>query len=94
MNLPTQALFALCILPLCAPGVASAQEDKWGKPVDLKLLIPRSFRCRAIASSIPARSAGRRRHMAPLRWKIRAYPRRKQPPTQAAPGIKLSIPTR
>jgi hypothetical protein len=40
MNLPSWALLALCIVPLCAPGGASAQEDKWGKPIDLKQFVP------------------------------------------------------
>ena len=48
MNRPRQLLpacaLALCVLPLCAPGAAfaqaSSQDDKWGKPVDLKQLIP------------------------------------------------------
>ena len=40
MNRPTQALLALCIVPLCVASGALAQEDKWGdKPVDLKGLI-------------------------------------------------------
>jgi len=48
MNLPTQALLALCIVPLCAPSGASMQEDKWGKPMESSSLrFHRSFHCRA-----------------------------------------------
>ena len=91
MNLPTQALLALCILPLCAPGGASAQEDKWGKPVDLKLLIPpippvvplpRNYQLN------PNTGGGSQSYSnGPLE-------NPNAPTTQSAPGIKLSIPSR
>ena len=92
MNLQTQALFALCILPLCAPGGASAQEDKWGKPVDLKLLIPpvppvvpltRNYQLN------PGTVGG-----AQTPYGAAPLENPSAPSTQAAPGIKLSIPTR
>jgi hypothetical protein len=89
MNLPRQALLALCILPLCAPYGASAQEDKWGKPVDLKLLIPpvppvvplpRNYQLN------PGTVGGTQTpYTSPLQNSSSAPP---------APGIKLTIPTR
>jgi hypothetical protein len=39
MTLRKTALLALCILPLAAPP-ALAQADNYGKPVDLKPLLP------------------------------------------------------
>jgi hypothetical protein len=40
LNLSRQVLLALYILPLCATDGAVAQDDKWGKPLDLKVLVP------------------------------------------------------
>jgi len=40
MNLPRYALLAFCIMLPCAPGDASAQQNQWDKPVDLKQLVP------------------------------------------------------
>jgi hypothetical protein len=93
MNLPTQALFVLCILPLCAPGGASAQEDnKWGKPVDLKALIP------PLPPIVPM---PRNYQLNPGTVGGTQTPYTATPlenpgvsSTQGAPGIRLSIPTR
>jgi hypothetical protein len=97
MNLPTRALFMLCVMSLCAPVGASAQQgaaaqdDKWGKPVDLKLLIP----------PVPA--------IVPLPHNYQLNPNTggasqtythgpldnpNAPTTRSAPGVELSIPSR
>lgn len=92
MNIPTQALLAFCILPLCGGGVA-AQEDKWGgKPIDFKVLVPplppvvplpRDYQLKpgAVGGTQTPSS------IAPLENPA-------APGTQASPGIRLSIPTR
>jgi hypothetical protein len=40
MKLPSWALLALCIVPLCAPGASAQEDSKWGKPIDLKQFVP------------------------------------------------------
>ena len=94
MKLPRQTLLALCIASLLVPGAAlaqaqggaPAQDDKWGKPIDLKELIPpvkvlpipRDF-------ELTPGSLGGTATTSPL-----------QNPTsnQQSPGIRLTIPTR
>jgi hypothetical protein len=89
MNLPRRALIALCIVPLCAPGGASAQEDKWGKPIDLKLLIPPVVPMPRNYQLNPGTVGGTQSPYAaaPLQNPASSS-------TQATPGIKLTIPTR
>jgi hypothetical protein len=91
MNLPTRVLLALCVMPLCAHGGASAQEDnKWGKPVDLKLLIPPVVPIPRNYQLNPG-TVGETRTpystLTPLQNPAVSSP-------QGAPGIKLTIPTR
>jgi hypothetical protein len=92
MNLPTRVLLALCLVALCAPGGASAQENKWDKPVDLKLLIPpvppvlpipRDFQLN------PGTVGGTQTPYTPAPLQNPGASS-----AQPAPGIRLSIPTR
>jgi hypothetical protein len=92
VNPPRYALLALCIVPLCAPVGALAQQDdsKWGKPIDLKPLIiplppvvplPRDFQ-------LNTGTAGTSQtYSAPMQ-------NPNLPAKQSGPGIKFSIPTR
>ena len=90
MSLPKHALLALCIMPLCAPPGASAQEDKAYKPLNLKPLmvpvppivpVPRDFQ-------LNTGTAGTTQtYTAPLQ-------NPNLPATQSGPGIKFSLPTR
>jgi hypothetical protein len=90
MNLP-KLLLALCMLPLCVPGGASAQVDKekWGAPIDLKQLlppvvpVPRNYQ---LTPGAVGETQGPNT-FTPLQNPAQSSP-------QAAPGIKLTIPTR
>jgi hypothetical protein len=89
MKFLTQALLALCMVPFCAPSGASAQEDKWGKPVDLKLLVPPLPPVVPLPRNYQLNpgSVGGTQTTAPLQSPGSSA-------TQPAPGIKLSIPSR
>jgi hypothetical protein len=90
MSLPRLALLALCMMPLCVPGGVSAQEDKWGKPVDLKQLIPPLPPIVPMPRNYdlsPGTVGGRADAPAPLQSPG-------LPATQSAPGIRFSIPSR
>ncbi len=91
MKLARQALLALCIAPLCASGGASAQQDKWDKPVDLKVFVPplppvvpvpRNYQLNPGSVGATQTPAGG------------AFQNPSSSSTQTAPGIRLSIPTR
>jgi hypothetical protein len=94
MKLSRQVLLAVCIVPLLGPsgafaqaqGGKSAQDDKWGKPIDLKeLLPPVKILPLPRDSQLNPGSLGGTETTSPL-----------QNPTsnQQSPGIRLTIPTR
>jgi hypothetical protein len=89
MNFPKLALLALCIMPLCTPGGASAQQGQWDKPVDLKPLIPPLVPLPPSSSLKPGTVGGTTTPYttAPLQNPNLS-------PTQPAPGIRLTIPSR
>ena len=85
-------MLALCIVLLCAPGGASAQEDKWGKAIDLKQFVPplppvvplpRNYDLNpgAVGGAQGSNAAG------PFQSPATSS-------TQTAPGIRLTIPSR
>jgi hypothetical protein len=88
MNLPKQALLALCVLPLGAAS-AFAQANQYDKPVDLKGLVTPVVPLPPTAKINPGTVGGYQTPYttAPL-----------QKPgfgnSDPAPGFKLTIPTR
>jgi hypothetical protein len=93
MNLPSWALLSLCIVPLCASGDASAQEDsKWGKPIDLKQFVPPLPPVVPLPRNYdlnPGSVGGSQGSNASSPFQSPA-----SSSTQTAPGIKLTIPSR
>jgi hypothetical protein len=92
MNLPTRVLLALCIVALCAPGGASAQEDKWGKPIDLKQFVPPLPPVVPLPRNYeltPGTAGGAQGSNASGPFQNPA-----SSSTQTAPGIRLTIPSR
>lgn len=90
MNFPRPAPLAFCIVLLCAPCGASAQEDKWDKPLDLKPLVPPVFPLPPNSRLNPGTVGG-------TQTPYSTAPLLQNPgtsSTQPAPGIKLSIPSR
>ena len=89
MNFPKYVLFVLCVSLPYAPGSASAQADKWDKPVDLKPLVPPVFPLPPSSQFNPGTVGGTQTPYttAPLQNPNLS-------PTQPAPGIRLSIPSR
>jgi hypothetical protein len=88
MSLSKYALLALCIMS-CAPSGAFAQANQWDKPVDLKPLVPPVVPLPP-NSRLNAGSVGGYQTpytTAPLQNPNIA-------PTEAAPGLKLTIPAR
>lgn len=88
MNRPKQALLALCILPLWAPG-AFAQANQWDKPVDLKGLVPPVVPLPQNSRINPSSVGGNQTPYttAPLQ-------RPDFSTNDPAPGLKLTIPAR
>jgi hypothetical protein len=89
MNLPRFALLAFCIVPACAPGGAFAQANQWDKPVDLKPLVPPVVPLPPNSRLNPGTVGGSQTPYttAPLQNPNFA-------PTEPAPGIRLTIPSR
>ncbi len=91
MNLRRQALLAIFVLLLDANalGGASAQADKADKPIDLKPLIPPVF------SPLPPNSQLNSGTVGGTTTPYTTAPLQDaRSPTQPAPGIRLSIPSR
>ena len=94
MSLPKVLLFALCALALGASAdraCAQSQSDYWGKPADLKPLLPPIIPPPLLPprSSINAGSLGGE---APSSYPPNpAYDAQRSAP---APGLRLTIPTR
>ena len=93
MSLPKIALLALCVVLPGASSVASAQSqsDYWGKPADLKPLLPPIIP----PPLLPSRSTltpGSLGGDAPSSYSPNsAYDAQRSAP---APGLRLTIPTR
>jgi hypothetical protein len=88
MNLTRYALLALCIVA-CAPRGALAQANQWDKPVDLKPLIPPVVPLPRNSRLNPGTVGGYQTPYttAPLQNPNIA-------PTEPAPGLRLTIPSR
>ena len=87
MHLLKHILLASCIIVSCAAGGASAQQDKYDKPVDLKPIVPPVFPLPP-SSQINPRSFGGNQTpytTAPLQ-------KSDAPTTQQTPGIRFTIP--
>jgi hypothetical protein len=89
MNLLRPALLMLCLALLCVPGGASAQANKWDKPVDLKPLVPPVLPLPPDSQLNPGSVGGPQSPYgnAPLQIPGASS-------TQPAPGVRLSIPAR
>jgi hypothetical protein len=87
MNLPRYALIALCIS--CAPSGACAQANQWDKPVDLKPLIPPVVPLPPNARLNPGTVGG---YQTPYTTAPLQNPNLS--PTESAPGLRLTIPSR
>jgi hypothetical protein len=88
MNLKRYALLALCITA-CAPSAAFAQANQWDKPVDLKPLIPPVVPLPP-NSRLNAGSVGG--YQTPYTTAPLQNPNIS--PTESAPGLRLTIPSR
>jgi hypothetical protein len=82
-------LVALCVLMLCAPSGAWAQEDNGLKPLDLKPLVPPMFQLPPNSKFNSGTVGGTQSP-----YSSTAPQNPGSPQTQPAPGIKLTIPTR
>ena len=89
MRLSRHVLLALGIVLLCAPGGAFAQEDKRDKPLDLKPLVLPVFPLPPNSRLNPGTVGGAQTPNTTAPLQNPAYS-----PTQPAPGIRLSIPSR
>jgi hypothetical protein len=89
MNLPRYALLAICIVLPCVPSGAFAQANQWDKPVDLKPLVPPLVPLPPNSRLNPGTVGGTQTPYttAPLQSPNLA-------PTEPAPGIRLTIPSR
>jgi hypothetical protein len=89
MNLPRYALLAFCVALACAPGGALAQANQWDKPVDLKKLVPPVVPLPPNSRLNPGTVGGTQTPYttAPLQNPNFS-------PTEPAPGIRLTIPSR
>jgi hypothetical protein len=89
MNLSRHTLLAFCILLPCAPGDALAQANQWDKPVDLKQLVPPVVPLPPSSRLNPGTVGGTQTPYttAPLQNPNLS-------PTEPAPGIRLTIPSR
>ena len=92
MSLLRYSLLALCIVLFgaIAPGGANAQADRWDTPIDLKTLIPPVLPPLPPNSQLNPGTVGGTKDpytTAPLQNPT-------QSPTQPAPGIRFSIPSR
>ncbi|HWF93431.1 MAG TPA: hypothetical protein VG291_00565 [Xanthobacteraceae bacterium] len=89
MNLPRQALLALCVALPCAPVGASAQQNQWDNPVDLKQLVPPVVPLPPNSRLNPGTVGGTQTPYttAPLQNPNLS-------PSDPAPGIRLTIPAR
>ena len=89
MNLPRHALLALCIALPFAPVGASAQQNQWDNPVDLKQLVPPVVPLPSNSRLNPGTVGGTQTPYttAPLQNPNLS-------PSDPAPGIRLTIPAR
>jgi hypothetical protein len=96
MGLPKHSPFAPCVILFgailsasLAPGAAYAQEQHEQKPFDFKPLIPPIF-------PVPPQSQVQSGSVGGSQTPYTTAPLQdtKQAPTQSAPGIRLSIPTK
>jgi hypothetical protein len=90
LNLPRQALLAICILLPCAPDGAFAQANQWDKPLDFKQLVPPVVPLPPNAR-INAGSVGG--YQTPYTTAPLQNPNNVSP-NEPAPGLKLTIPAR
>ena len=88
MNLSRQVLLALCI-GLCAAGVASAQDDKFDKPMDFKPLVPPVVPLPPNARINPGTVGN-----SPTPYTTAPLQNPNLAPTQSTPGLKLTLPAR
>jgi hypothetical protein len=88
MNLKLYALLALCIMA-CAPSGAFAQANQWDKPVDLKPLIPPVVPLPRNSQLNPGTVGG---YQTPYTTAPLQNPNIS--PTESAPGLRLTIPSR
>jgi hypothetical protein len=88
MNLLRYALLAFCIMA-CVPAGAYAQANQWDKPVDLKPLIPPVVPLPPNARLNPGTVGG---YQTPYTTAPLQNPNLS--PTEPAPGLRLTIPSR
>ena len=91
MKISKPALLVLCIL-LGALGGASAQDNKWDKPLDLKPLVPPVFPLPPSSQLNPGTVGGAQSPYTTAPLQNQQTPG--QTSSQPAPGIRLSIPSR
>ena len=89
MNLPRYALLVLCVMPLCTPLGAFAQQNQWDKPLDFKPLIPPLVPLPPNSRLNPGTVGGTTTPYttAPLQNPNLS-------PSEPSPGIRLTIPSR
>ncbi len=92
MGLRTASLLALCVLlaASAAPDRAFAQSDPWGKPADLKPMLPPIIPPLLPPNSVLTPGSAYGESQSPYSSGPLNDPTR----SQATPGLRLTIPTR
>lgn len=93
MKLAKQALLALCIVTLAAPGIASAQQNQYENPKDLKPLIPPIVPLPS-NSKLSTGTVGGYQSPSNTTAPLLQTPDFSQSQNQPAPGLRLTIPSR
>jgi hypothetical protein len=88
MNVSRPILLALGLVVLCAP-VASAQDDRWDRPADLKPLLPPLVPLPPSSRLNPGSVGGSQRP-----YTSTPLQNPNASPDSTTPGIRLTIPSR